>query len=85
MKHEIKLPPLGETMEEGTVLQWFKSEGDPIENKDPLYEIETDKTTMEVESTEEGYVRELRVDEGETIDVGTVVAVITDDPDETLD
>lgn len=70
------MPQLGETVAEGKVSSWFKAVGDRVEPGDNLFEIETDKVTMEVQATAAGVLAEIRVGAGETVPVGTVVAVL---------
>ena len=72
------MPQLGETVAEGKITQWFKSAGDPIKPGDNLFEIETDKVSMEVPSTVVGMLAEIRVPAGAVAPVGAVVAVISD-------
>src|SRR5262249_18381566 len=72
------MPQLGETVAEGKITQWFKSAGDAIKPGDNLFEIETDKVSMEVPSTTAGVLAEIRVPAGEVAPVGAVVAVIAD-------
>jgi pyruvate dehydrogenase E2 component (dihydrolipoamide acetyltransferase) len=74
----ILMPQLGETVAEGKVTTWFKSVGDAIKPGDNLFEIETDKVTVEVPSTTGGVLAEIRVGVGEVAPVGAVVAVIAD-------
>jgi pyruvate dehydrogenase E2 component (dihydrolipoamide acetyltransferase) len=74
----VLMPQLGETVAEGKITKWFKSAGETIEPGDNLFEIETDKVSMEVPSTISGVLSEIRVPEGEIAPVGTVVAVIAD-------
>ena len=71
------MPQLGETVAEGKITQWFKSAGDPIVSGDNLFEIETDKVSMEVPSTTTGVLTEIRVPAGAVAPVGAVVAVIS--------
>ena len=72
----ILMPQLGETVAEGKVTKWFKSAGDAVQPGDNLFEIETDKVSMEVPATEAGVLSEIRVQEGETAPVGAIVGVI---------
>src|SRR3954452_6650834 len=74
---DITMPQLGETVTEGTITKWFKSVGDEISEDEPLFEVSTDKVDSEVPSPESGYVAEILVEEGETVDVGTKLAVVT--------
>jgi pyruvate dehydrogenase E2 component (dihydrolipoamide acetyltransferase) len=73
---EILMPQLGETVTEGKITVWFKSVGDAVAPGDNLFEIETDKTSMEVPATSAGILQEIRVQQGETVLVNAVVAVI---------
>ena len=73
---DILMPQLGETVAEGKITKWFKSAGDAVKPGDNLFEIETDKVSMEVPATEAGVLNEIRVTEGEVAPVGAVVGVI---------
>src|SRR6185437_72526 len=73
---DVIMPQLGETVAEGKVSSWFKAVGDAVAAGDNLFEIETDKVTMEVQATVSGVLAEIRVGTGETVPVGTVVAVL---------
>ena len=75
---EVTLPQLGETVTEGTITQWFKQVGDTVAADEPLFEVSTDKVDTEVPSPVAGTLTEIRVQEGETVDVGTVIAVVGD-------
>jgi pyruvate dehydrogenase E2 component (dihydrolipoamide acetyltransferase) len=75
---DVLMPQLGETVAEGKITKWFKSAGDAIKPGDNLFEIETDKVSMEVPSTSAGVLAEIRVSEGEVAPVGAIVAVISD-------
>ncbi len=75
MAVEVKLPRLGQGMEAGTIVRWLKAEGDEVSKGEPLYELDTDKVTQEVEAEADGVVLKILVAEGE-VDVGTTVAVI---------
>src|SRR6476660_5853500 len=75
---DVLMPQLGETVAEGKITQWFKSAGDATKPGDNLFEIETDKVSMEVPSTSAGVLAEIRVAAGEVAPVGAVVAVIAD-------
>ncbi len=79
MTSTIIMPQLGETVAEGKVLAWFKSIGDEIREGDNLFEVETDKVTMEVQAVVAGRLSEIRVGPGATAKVGEVVAVIDGD------
>ena len=73
---DLVLPQLGETVTEGTITRWFKNPGDSISVGEMLYEVSTDKVDSEVPSPMEGVISEIRVPEGETVDVGTVLAIV---------
>ncbi|MDQ4108771.1 MAG: E3 binding domain-containing protein, partial [Actinomycetota bacterium] len=75
----IKMPQLGETIVEGTILKWLKGEGEVIERDEPLFEISTDKVDTEVPSPVSGTVSKILVDEGQTVAVGTDLAEISED------
>src|SRR5581483_2300871 len=75
---DILMPQLGETVSEGKVTTWFKSVGDAVAPGDNLFEIETDKVSMEVPATSAGVLAEIRVGPGEVAPVGAVVAVVAD-------
>ena len=75
MATEIKLPRLGQGMESGTIVKWLKSEGDNGEKGEPLYELDTDKVTQEVEADASGVLLKIAVAEGE-VEVGKTIAVI---------
>jgi pyruvate dehydrogenase E2 component (dihydrolipoamide acetyltransferase) len=76
MAAELKVPTLGMDMEEATILRWLVEEGTAVEKGDPVLEIETDKTSFEIEANDDGEIRNLRGEEGETLPVGTVLAYI---------
>ncbi|MFW2381773.1 MAG: dihydrolipoamide acetyltransferase family protein [Acidimicrobiales bacterium] len=75
---EIEMPQLGETVTEGTITRWFKNVGDAVAVDEVLFEVSTDKVDTEVPSTSAGTLTEIKVAEGETVDVGTVLAVVGD-------
>src|SRR5213080_831858 len=75
MATEVKLPRLGQGMESGTIVRWLKGEGEAVQKREPLYELDTDKVTQEVEAEADGVLLKILVAEGE-VDVGTTVAVI---------
>jgi 2-oxoglutarate dehydrogenase E2 component (dihydrolipoamide succinyltransferase) len=74
------MPQLGESVTEGTITKWFKQVGDHVTEDEPLFEVSTDKVDSEVPSPSSGYVAEIKVPEGETVDVGTVLVVLSDGP-----
>jgi pyruvate dehydrogenase E2 component (dihydrolipoyllysine-residue acetyltransferase) len=75
---DVLMPQLGETVAEGKITQWFKAAGEAVKPGDNLFEIETDKVSMEVPSTTAGVLAEIRVPAGEVAPVGAIVAVIAD-------
>ncbi len=81
---EIILPQLGDTMNEGTILRWYKKEGERVEKGEPLFEVLTDKANMQVEAMATGYLRNVKHRENETVPTGEVIAFITTTPDESL-
>ena len=76
MANAIIFPKLGQTMEEGAIVKWLKHEGDPVAKGDILFEIETDKANLEVESFFEGFLLKIYVGENITVPVNTVVACV---------
>jgi len=76
MKVQVKLPRIGMSMEEATIVSWLKAPGDSFKAGDPLYEIETEKVTQTVEATTEGTLLEIRAPAGETVQVGEIVCVV---------
>lgn len=74
--HEVTLPALGESVTEGTVTRWLKAVGDQVEVDEPLLEVSTDKVDTEIPSPVAGTLQEIRVNEDETAEVGSVLAVI---------
>jgi 2-oxoglutarate dehydrogenase E2 component (dihydrolipoamide succinyltransferase) len=72
------MPQLGETVTEGTIIRWLKNVGDAVAHDEPLYEVSTDKVDSEVPSSVSGYIAEILVPEGSTVDVGTKLAVVTE-------
>ncbi|HUI03603.1 MAG TPA: dihydrolipoamide acetyltransferase family protein [Acidimicrobiales bacterium] len=75
---DVVMPQLGETVTEGTITKWLKGVGDAVARDEPLFEVSTDKVDSEVPSPAAGTLAEIRVQEGETVDVGTVLAVVSD-------
>jgi pyruvate dehydrogenase E2 component (dihydrolipoamide acetyltransferase) len=76
MATDVSLPRLGQGMEAGTIVRWLKSEGDTVEKGEPLYELDTDKVTQEVEADASGVLLKILAGEGEEIEVGKRIAVI---------
>ncbi len=79
MAYEFKLPDLGEGLTEGEVARWLVSEGDEVAEDQPLVEIQTDKTTVEIPSPAAGKVAQILVEEGKVVPVGTILVVIGED------
>ena len=75
---DVVMPQLGETVTEGTVTKWLKTVGETIARDEPLFEVSTDKVDSEVPSPAAGVLAEIRVPEGDTVDVGTVLAIVSD-------
>jgi pyruvate dehydrogenase E2 component (dihydrolipoyllysine-residue acetyltransferase) len=73
---DVVMPQMGESIFEGTITKWLKKAGDTVQKDEPLFEISTDKVDAEIPSPVSGVLREIRVGEGETVEVNTVVAVI---------
>lgn len=73
---EVPMPQMGESIAEGTVSQWLKQVGDSVERDEPILEISTDKVDAEIPSPSDGTLVEISVQEGETVEVGTIVAFI---------
>ena len=73
---EVPMPQMGESIAEGTVSKWLKQLGDSVERDEPILEISTDKVDAEIPSPQAGTLVEIIVQEGETVEVGTVVAYI---------
>src|SRR6476661_1667394 len=75
---DVTLPQLGETVTEGTITRWFKQVGDSVAADEPLFEVSTDKVDTEVPSPVAGTLSEIKAQEGDTIPVGAVIAVVGD-------
>lgn len=73
---DVTMPQLGESVTEGTITRWFKQPGDEVAEDEILLEVSTDKVDTEVPSPVAGTLQELRAEEGDTVDVGTVIAVV---------
>ncbi|HET9332728.1 MAG TPA: dihydrolipoamide acetyltransferase family protein [Gemmatimonadota bacterium] len=76
MPIDVIMPQMGESIAEGTLVKWFKKPGDPVERDENLFEISTDKVDAEIPSPSSGTLGDILVQEGETVEVGTVVATI---------
>ena len=79
MAHSVEMPELGESVTEGTITQWLKSVGDTVEVDEPLLEVSTDKVDTEIPSPVAGTLIEIKADEDDTIEVGSVIAIIGDE------
>src|SRR6187401_1905739 len=75
MATDVSLPRLGQGMEAGTIVRWLKAEGDQVEKGEPLYELDTDKVTQEVEAEAAGVLLKIAIQEGE-VEVGKTIAFI---------
>src|SRR5437764_6546012 len=76
MPYEITMPQLSDTMTEGTLIKWLKKEGDKVKASEVVAEVETDKATMEMESSEAGTLAHVLAREGQKVKVGAVIAVL---------
>lgn len=79
MKVEIVMPKMGESINEGTLIKWHKKKGDRVKKDEIIYEISTDKVDTEIPSPEDGVLVDIKVFEQETVEVGTVVAILETD------
>ncbi|MFS8664933.1 MAG: 2-oxo acid dehydrogenase subunit E2 [Limnochordales bacterium] len=73
---KVTMPQMGFDMQEGTLVRWLKAPGDPVQRGEPIAEVETDKAVVEIESFHSGVVKELLIGEGQTVPVGTPIAII---------
>src|SRR6185312_13072225 len=76
MPTDVLMPQMGESIAEGTIVRWIKKVGDQVDRDEPLFEISTDKVDAEIPSPAAGRLSEIKVKEGETVPVNSVVAVI---------
>ena len=76
MPTDVIMPQMGESIFEGTITKWLKKPGDRVEKDEPLFEISTDKVDAEIPSPEAGILSEIKVPEGATVGINTVVAII---------
>src|SRR5688500_6510296 len=76
MAKTVVMPQMGESVAEGTIVRWLKKVGDAVERDEPLFEISTDKVDAEIPSPSAGVLSEVKVQEGATVPINTVVAVI---------
>ena len=78
MPHEVRMPQLGMVQDSGVLVAWLKRNGDPVRTGDPIFEVETDKATMEVEAAADGYLSGVRAAEGDDVPVGDLIAMIVE-------
>src|ERR1700732_2713457 len=76
MAVDIVMPQMGESIFEGTITKWLKKPGDKVERDEPLFEISTDKVDAEIPSPSAGVLKEIKIAEGQTVPIQTIVAVI---------
>src|SRR5439155_400545 len=76
MPTDVIMPQMGESIVEGTITKWLKKPGDKVQRDEPLFEISTDKVDAEIPALASGILREVKVPEGSTVQINTVVAVI---------
>ncbi len=76
MSEEVRMPQMGESIAEGTIVKWLKQVGDTVKRDEPLFEISTDKVDAEIPAPVSGVLSEIKVAEGETVEINTVVAII---------
>ena len=77
------MPPLSETMDEGTISGWLKKEGEVVERGEPVLEVETDKAVVQVEAFGSGVLRKIIVEAGEAVPIGELLGIIAE-PDEDI-
>ena len=82
MPIEITMPRLSDTMETGTIIKWNVSPGDTVTAGDVIADVETDKATMEMQAFDDGTMAKILVPEGQTTEVGTVIALIAEDDED---
>ena len=78
MPTDVVMPQMGESITEGTITKWLKKPGDTIQRDEPLFEISTDKVDAEIPSPVAGTLSEIKVEEGKTVTINTVVATIAE-------
>src|SRR5512135_3365774 len=76
MATDVIMPQMGESIFEGTITKWLKKPGEPVQRDEPLFEISTDKVDAEIPSPASGVLKEIKAQEGTTVQVNTVVGVI---------
>ena len=85
MSEKILVPVLGESINEATVSKWLKKEGDTVNVDEPIVELETDKVNLEVPASTHGVIAEINANEGDTVEVGAVLGVISENANKTDD
>ena len=78
MPTDVIMPQMGESIFEGTITKWLKKQGDTVQRDEPLFEISTDKVDAEIPSPASGVLSEVKIAEGNTVQINTVVGVIAD-------
>src|SRR5262252_4995551 len=76
MAADVVMPQMGESIFEGTITKWLKKPGDKVDRDEPLFEISTDKVDAEIPSPSSGVLQEIKIKEGQTVPINTVVATI---------
>ena len=84
MSEKILVPVLGESITEATVSKWLKNKGESVNVDDPLVELETDKVNLEVPSPTSGVLTEINFNNGDTVEVGATLGIISDSKTETV-
>src|SRR5579885_2590438 len=79
MPTDVLMPQMGESIFEGTITKWLKQPGEQVQRDEPLFEISTDKVDAEIPAPASGVLKEIRVSEGQTVPIKTVVAIIDTD------
>jgi pyruvate/2-oxoglutarate dehydrogenase complex dihydrolipoamide acyltransferase (E2) component len=82
---QVRAPKTGLTVEKVDIIQWHKREKERVDEEEVLLTVETDKVSLDIPSPRSGWLTEIRFEEGESVPVGTVIALIADTPDETAD
>ena len=82
---EMLMPKMGESVMEGTILNWLKSVGDTVEAEEPLLEVATDKVDTEIPASHTGILKEVLAQEGDVVQVGSPIAIISTDGEESQD
>src|SRR5260370_7497486 len=80
MPTEVVMPQMGESITEGTITKWLKKPGDTVQRDEPLFEISTDKVDAEIPSPAAGVLKDIKITEGTTVQINTVVCTIEEGP-----